>query len=218
MKKEIAILASVAFGSMAAGFLIVLLILGPGEKRTLPDPFAGGASTQPDEGAPRTPAKTPGKSPARAPDEPAPAPLPEPAPSEPAADKTHAPVPPSGKLALAAGDPFIWRCWAEAGSDPLEKDRCGSLPGVEKIVSDNLGVIERCVLDTAGESATGKLSLALKLDFSSGQVKAWLGNSTTVEGMDAISGCLRVGFEDTAPPSIDHDYPRYIVFFTITVG
>jgi hypothetical protein len=214
MKKEIAILAAVAFGSMAVGFLIVLLVLGPGEKRTLPDPFAAGGG-----GAGSTPAVEK-KAPARPPDKAAlpeaPPALPPPAP-EPAAPEAP-PAAPSGTLALSAGDPFVWRCWAEGESEPLEKDRCGSLPGAAKIVSDNMGVIEQCVIDEAGQGATGKLSLALKLDFSSGQVKAWLGNSTTVEGMEAISACVRAGFESTSLPDIDHDYPRYIVFFTITAG
>jgi hypothetical protein len=214
MKKEIAILAAVAFGSMAVGFLIVLLILGPGDKRTLPDPFAAtgeGAGATPAAG--KAPAKaSPPEAPAKASPPEAPPPVPPPAPPEPE------PAAPSGTLALATGDPFVWRCWAEGESEPLEKDRCGSLPGAGKIVSDNLGVIERCVVDEAGQGATGKLSLALKIDFSSGQVKAWLGNSTTVEGMEAISACVRAGFEGLSPPAIDHDYPRYIVFFTITVG
>lgn len=217
MKKEIAILAAVAFGSMAVGFLIVLLILGPGEKRTLPDPFAAGG-----DGAGATPAvekKAPAKPPAKAVLPESPPPVPPPTPPEPGPAAPEAPpAAPSGKLALSTGDPFVWRCWAEGESEPLEKDRCGSLPGAGKIVSDNLGVIERCVIDTAGQGATGKLSLALKIDFSSGQVKAWLGNSTTVEGMEAISACVRAGFENASPPGIDHDYPRYIVFFTITVG
>jgi hypothetical protein len=216
MKKEIAILAAVALGSMAVGFVIVLLILGPGEKQTLPDPFpggeaGGGASTQP---APGAGSKAPDPVPAKK----APAvETPPPPPEQPAAPP-EAPVAPSGTLALSVGDPFVWRCWAEGGSDPLEKDRCGALPGSGKIVSDNMGVIEQCVVDAAGESAKGKLSLALKLDFASGQVKAWLGNSTTVEGMEAISACLRTAFEDKSLPPMDHDYPRYIVFFTITVG
>lgn len=217
VKKEIAILASVAFGSMAVGFVIVLLVLGPGERNTLPDPFPGGeaatGSQAPSgEAAKEKPAVAPAKAAAPAAKAVDPAPVPEP----------ELPVAvdpaPAGELALAVGDPFIWRCWAEGQDEPLEKERCGVLAGADKLVSDNLGLIEQCVLDSAGSSAAGKLSLALKIDFSSGRVKAWLGNSTTVESMEAISGCLRAAFEDKTPPAIAHDYPRYIVFFTITVG
>lgn len=211
MKKEIAILVSVALGSMAVGFVIVLLVLGPGQSRTLPDPFE-----EPPPAAKQQPA------PARAPDK-APAPVkkvdksepPAPAPVE---DEASPSPPAAGRLALEVGDPFIWRCWAAGSGDPLEKERCGSLPGIEKMVGDNLGAVETCVIEGAGSSASGKLSLALRLDFDAGTVKAWLGNSTTVQEMDSISACLREAFADKAVPAVAHDYPRYIVFFTITIA
>lgn len=222
MRKEIVILAAVALGSMAIGFLVVLLVLGPGESRTLPDPFADrdtaaatgpGGETSPVDS---TMQKGQGKQ-VPAGDGPSQA---ERKPGGPAAPpgKEVTTVLAPGRLAMEIGDPFVWRCWAEGQSDPMEKGTCGALPGVEKLVEDNLGVIEDCVLDHAGEKASGKLSLALKLDFSGGKVKAWLGNSTTVAEMESISACLRTGFDDKVVPPLEHDHPRYIVFFTITVG
>jgi hypothetical protein len=213
LKKEIAILVSVALGSMAVGFVIVLLVLGPGRSRTLPDPFAEHPPAAHEQPAPvRAPdtAPEPGKKVEQAqPPKPAPAPV----------EDEASPTPPAaGRLALEVGDPFIWRCWAEGSDDPLEKERCGSLPGIEKMVDDNLGAVETCVIEGAGTSASGKLSLALRLDFAAGTVKAWLGNSTTVQEMDSISACLREAFAAKAVPAIAHDYPRYIVFFTITLA
>jgi hypothetical protein len=219
MKKEIAILAAVALGSMAAGFVLVLLVLGGGESRTLPDPFAE-APAAPEGGGGRGVARDGGKHPEGPPTQPEPEkPRPEPEKPQPATPEPPPPVKPAqGKLALEVGAPFVWRCWAEGESDPVEKQGCGSLDGVEALVNDNLGAIETCVLDHAGGKASGKLSLALKLDFGSGKVNAWLGNSTTVSGPESISACLRSAFETKLPPPIGHDFARYIVFFTIDVG
>jgi len=240
MKKEILILAAVAVGSMTAGFLLVLLVLGPGEPTTLPDPFAdgsgtaaavetgarsakgaGGAATSPaGSGGQGSVEKAFGGGQGTAP--------PPPEPVEPPAEIPRVPVPEvppppapapaaTGKVKLERGDPFIWRCWTDGG-DQLDKDVCGTLPGVEALVDGNLGLIEGCVLDHAGESASGKLSLALKIDFNAGTVNCWLGNSTTVAEMEDVSACLRSRFEDVSLPPITHDHPRYIVFFTIETG
>jgi hypothetical protein len=209
---------------MALGFFVVLLVLGPGEDTTLPDPFAdsAGAKIGPDKEPPVAPVvdaahegPDPGSTGAVAVEavevESGSSPQPQPT--------VDTPLPQvAGTISLNVGDPFIWRCWAEGSDAQLEKDACGSLAGVESIIDDRLGVIEKCVVDHAGKGASGKLSLALRVDFSDGSVKAWLGNSTTVEKMAEVSACLRTGFAEASVPSIGHDHARYIVFFNVDVG
>lgn len=219
MKKEIALLAAVALGSLALGFLIVYLVLGAGRSQPLPDPFteAGGeVPAGPVEPQPQT-KQAPEQAPAVQVAPPEQEPPETPSPAQPAPESPQPAPVPAGKLDMDVGDPYVWRCWAEGEAEPYEKDRCGTLPGIEKFLAENLGLVETCVLDNAGEKAGGKLSLALKVDFGAGTVNAWLGNSTTVAGVEAISGCLRIAFAARTPPAIAHDFPRYIIFFTIDV-
>ena len=252
MRKEIAILAAVAVGSMALGFLLVLLLVGPGDRQPLPDPFAPGAAAiavqepaaaaqagpapakpaaaKAAPAAPQVPASTEGtwaidpliKKPDAATTVEAAAPAAPPQAGQPAASPASppqaAPAKYSGKVALEAGAPFVWRCWAEGSDAPLEKDSCGTLAGVDGLVAGNMGAIEQCLVDSLGASATGTLSLALKIDYTGGRVKAWLGNSTKIEKMEAISGCIRTAMEGAKPPAVDHEHAVYIVFVTIGVG
>ena len=81
-----------------------------------------------------------------------------------------------------------------------------------------MGAIEECLVDSLGASATGTLSLALKIDYAGNRVKAWLGNSTKIDKLDAISGCIRTKLEAEKPPAVDHENSVYIVFVTIGVG
>ncbi len=270
MRKEIAILVVVAIGSMVLGFLLVLLLIGPGDREPLPDPFspghagpgvtgvvpmpAAGSSVQ--DTAPVSPAlKAPSKVAAQA-DAQADAqagggtwaidPLKKPGAGTTgaasgtagtasgtagaasgtaiAAGAGSAQVAPaaaqkySGKIALAAQQPFVWRCWAEGSDVPLEKDACGTLSGVDGVVDRNMGAIEQCLLGSLGASAAGTLSLALKIDYTGSRVKAWLGNSTKIDKLDAVSGCIRTKLEGEKPPAVDHAHAVYIVFVTIDVG
>lgn len=229
--KEIIVLASVAIGSMAAGFLIVYMLLGSGQQGSLPDPFAGegdpgaiGSRELDTPGTKATKSDEPEKKAARQAPEPeddsaavkgpastAKAVEPEP---EPATVASR----PTGQIGLDVGEPFIWRCWPEGSDTHLEKDACDDLPGVKDLVTEHLGIVESCVLEQLGKDASGKLSLALKLDFRDGSINAWLGNSTTVENMADVSACLRSGFENVAAPEVAHENSRYIVFFTVQVG
>jgi hypothetical protein len=225
VNREIIILAGVALGAMAAGFLLVMLILGPAEKRTLPDPFEGsgtpgdasGARTAPAEAVARADAAGAPPPEQEQEQEPAEEPPPSPPPPETAAQASVS-SPPAGQLQTSVGDPFVWRCWPEGSETHEEKEACGSLEGVSALVDDHLGMIEQCVIEHAGRDATGKLSLALKVDFADGSVNAWLGNSTTVPAMNEVSACLRDGYEHLSPPSVSHEHPRYIVFFNVEVG
>ncbi len=231
VKKEIVVLSAVALGAMAAGFFVVLLILGPGRGDSLPDPFEQGSSGELSQASvgEQAPAEIDGHKTGGAgealPDAGASATGPEEQPLAqvlPSVSATPAhtvtPVKATGQLGLTVGEPFVWRCWPDGSESHLEKEACGSLDGTRPVIEDNLGIIEKCVIDFAGKQAKGKLSLALRLDFEDSTVKAWLGNSTTVDKLEDISACLRNGFGAVPVPDIAHVHPRYIIFFNVEVG
>ena len=241
-KKQVAITVLTATVSMAAGFFIVYLLVGPAgsdgsdeiqaDEGTLPEPGkkqgtgreadtekkspeaapakAGGAADR------KTPGAVPGAAgagegtnqPAEAP-EPAPGPEPAPAPAK------------AGGGASAAGltmkDNFIFRCWKEGDNTPVEREGCGTLAGAEGLVESRLDGIGKCVKEYGGGSG-GKLSLALKIDFTKNRYRAWLGISSIIEGVEETSACIRQLYSDVAWESMEHSFATYIVFFNIDIN
>ncbi|MFH1436145.1 MAG: hypothetical protein ABIJ56_10560 [Pseudomonadota bacterium] len=246
-KKQVAITVLTATVSMAAGFFLVYLLVGPAGSD-------GSEEIRTDEGKPTDPGKKqeagreaePGKKPAEAapakagggsdsrtpgavpgaagagegtkqpdkaqPDEAAkPAPEPETAPAQAKAGDG------ASAAGLAMKDNFIFRCWKEGDDTPVERDGCGTLAGVEGLVESRLDGIGKCVKEYGGGSG-GSLSMALKIDFAKNRYRAWLGKSSSIEGVEATSACIRQLYSGVAWESMEHSFATYIVFFNIDVN
>ena len=242
-KKQVAITVLTATVSMAAGFFIVYLLVGPTgsdgseEVRTdegkLPEPGKkqeAGPEALPENKSPEaapgkagggsdkgTPGAVPGaagagegtKQPGKAQPAEEAKPTPEPAPAKAAGGATAA--------GLTMTDHFVFRCWSQGEETPVEREACGTLAGIEGLVENRLDGIGKCVKKYGGGSG-GRISLALKIDFTKNRYRAWLGKSSTIEGVEETSACIRQLYSDVPWESMEHTFVTYIVFFNIDVN
>jgi hypothetical protein len=232
VKRHVVITAVTAALSMGAGFLVVYLIVGPsdsgereeeeaagGEKVEGGQANGGEAVKDPTVGTPSSvQAIAKEKKPAGGGQESEKGEPPEGA-GEKAAGGAPAPAEPpppqeAGPSRVALKDYFVFRCWQAGNDTPTEKDACGSPPTFEGLVTSSLSGIDKCVKDYGGKDA-GKISLALKIYFISRKYRAWLGNSTTISGVEETSACIRQLFSDMPFEDTDHSFDTYLVFYNL---
>jgi len=115
------------------------------------------------------------------------------------------------------GGAFYLKCW---DADGVEHDgeECDRLEVLEKRFSTRLYVVDECRVSKAGEGAHGKLSLAVEVDFADMSLSFWNGASSNLEGAARVATCLRTGLAGLPLHSVDHEFQRYRVFFTILFG
>jgi hypothetical protein len=65
------------------------------------------------------------------------------------------------------------------------------------------------------EGQTGKLSLIVNADFSSGRLSYDVGKSSTLQNLDAVTSCLKTTFHGTSIAATPHEHPRYTVAYTV---
>ena len=233
-RKQVIITAVTATLSMAAGFIVVYLIVGPSGSET-PVPTqpsaeggakgAGGPSVRPakavqgapstegtplsleDVGKPSQPdaAPAPQAQETAGPDAPGTAPPPEPAPQ---------PAGGEGPVAVKLVDFAVMKCWKTGDETPVEKEACGKPAGLDAVVKSNLKGIGACVKDFAGTSP-GKVSLAMKIEFTKQRYRAWLGSATTITGIEETSACLRQMYATLPFQAMDHTFDTYLVFYSL---
>jgi hypothetical protein len=233
-RKQVIITAVTATLSMAAGFIVVYLIVGPSGSET---PVAtqapaeggtkeaGGPSVGPaeaaqestsmegtplsleDVGKPSQPdaAPVPAAQEKSGPDAPGTAPPPEPPPQPAAAE---------GPAAVKLVDFSVMKCWKTGDETPVEKEACGKPAGLDAVVKSNLAAIGACVKDFAGASP-GKISLAMKIEFAKERYRAWLGSATTISGVEETSACLRQLYTNIPFQAMDHTFDTYLVFYSL---
>jgi hypothetical protein len=233
-RKQVIITAVTATLSMAAGFTVVYLIVGPSGSET-PATMeasaeggakgAGGSSAKQAETAPVKPstegtplnledvgkpsqpdaAPAPPAQEAAGPDAPGAAPPPQPAPQ---------PAGGEGPVVVKLVDFAVMKCWKTGDETPVEKEACGKPVGLEAVVRSNLPGISACVKDFAGASP-GKISLAMKIEFAKERYRAWLGNATTIAGIEETSACLRQLYTNLPFQAMDHTFDTYLVFYSL---
>jgi len=237
-RKQVIITAVTATLSMAAGFLVVYLLVGPSGSEiagTTQAPAEGGTkgagkpSVEPSEAAQESPstegtpisledigkpsqpdaASTSQAQETAGPDASGTAPPPQPAP-QPAAPPPAA----DGPIVVTLVDFTVMKCWKTGDETPIEKEACGKPVGFESLVKSNLGGISACVRDFAGTSP-GKVSLAMKIEFTKQRYRAWLGNATTISGIEETSACLRQMYASLPFQDMDHTFDTYLIFYSL---
>jgi hypothetical protein len=232
VKKHVIITAVTAVLSMGAGFLVVYLVVGPSdsgeveeeeaaaEEKVEKGPSTGGEAVKdPTVGTPSSMQSIAKEKKTEGEGQEGQKGAPAGGAGEKAADV--APVPPETPPAQEAGptdvslkDYFVFRCWQAGNDTPTEKDACGGPPVFEGLVKNHLSGIGKCVKDFGGKDA-GKISLALKIYFNSRKYRAWLGNSTTISGVEETSACIRQLFSDMSFEETDHSFDTYLVFYNL---
>jgi len=228
VKRHLVITAVTATLSMAAGFLVVYLIVGPSDSGESDDEESAeeerGGKSEPPKGpkAEDSTIGTPSSMQAIAKEKP-PAGEEKGAPAEGAAEKAaegspppEEPPPPqeTGPSIVNLKDYFVFRCWQAGNDTPTEKEACGNPQAFEGLVRNHLSSISKCVKDYGGKEP-GKISLALKIYFISRKYRAWLGNSTTIGGVEETSACIRQLYSDMAFEDTDHTFDTYLVFYNL---
>jgi hypothetical protein len=125
---------------------------------------------------------------------------------------------PSAASASAAAQPpnisvqkgSVLSCKTEGGETKRGNKDCGPVPGIDMLVTPRLRKIATC---SGVEGQSGKLSLVVNADFSSGRFWYDVGKSSTVQNVDAISNCLKTTFHGTSTTQTAHEHPRYTVLY-----
>jgi hypothetical protein len=126
----------------------------------------------------------------------------------PASSPSASPAPPS--VEVSGG--VVYAC-KNADGDSHKGPDCGDLPGLDGVVTPRLRKMARCP-EAAG--ASGKLHLAVRLDFNRDSLAVELGRGQTVGTPEALLGCARSALADAKLGGISHANPRYSVAYTIT--
>jgi hypothetical protein len=136
---------------------------------------------------------------------PPPQPAPQPAAQTPGGD---------GPIVVTLVDFTVMKCWKTGDETPVEKEACGKPVGFESLVKSNLKGISACVRDFAGKGP-GKVSLAMKIEFTKERYRAWLGSATTIAGIEETSACLRQMYSTLPFQAMDHTFDTYLVFYSL---
>jgi hypothetical protein len=102
-----------------------------------------------------------------------------------------------------------------ASGDSLKGADCGTLPGLDSLVTPNLRKLAECP-QAAG--ASGKLHLIVRVDFGRGTLGAESGKGTSVSDADGLVACAKTALGDVHPTGIAHDNQRYGVSYRLTFG
>lgn len=116
-------------------------------------------------------------------------------------------VPPS--ITVQKG--MVVSCKTADGETKKGTKECGSVPGIDQLVSPRVRKIATC---SGVEGQTGKLSLIVNADFNSGRLWYDVGKASTLQNLDAVTSCLKTAFHGTSTTATSHEHPRYTVAYT----
>ncbi|MFO0675519.1 MAG: hypothetical protein U0169_03230 [Polyangiaceae bacterium] len=122
---------------------------------------------------------------------------------------SSAPPPPK----VTVGKETITSCRTEAGEVLKGAKACGPMPRFDAIAFARLKRLSHCpnVIGTEG-----KLGVIFTLDFGKNKVTADAAPSSTVGNLDSFAGCLMGGIDTVSIASIEHEHPRYTLFYPAT--
>ncbi len=121
-------------------------------------------------------------------------------------DEAQAPV-------ISIGHGNVLSCKTTDGEGKKGKE-CGAVAGLDPLVVARAKRLSSC---QAVLGKTGRLSTLVTLDFAAGKAFVEAGRSSTVEGADAISACLKKDMQGLAIATLDHEHPRYVVAYNVTL-
>ncbi|MBN2714493.1 MAG: SH3 domain-containing protein [Deltaproteobacteria bacterium] len=115
------------------------------------------------------------------------------------------------------GEPHYLKCWDKTGIES-DGDQCDRLLKLENRFTERLYVVDECKNRAAGQDTTGKLVVACEVNFDTGNVSFWNGASSDVRNASDIGDCLRNELAGLPIESIEHEFSRYRVYFSVEFG
>ena len=112
------------------------------------------------------------------------------------------------------GYPLYLKCWDSAGT-LYRSPGCDSLEILERRFATRLYVLDKCKRRHLGDTAEGKLSLGLQVDFESPSISFWAGPSSEIENAKLIGTCARRELAGLPIGEIDHRFVKYRLFYTV---
>lgn len=122
-----------------------------------------------------------------------------------------APTPTSLPPNITVPKGSVISCKTSEGETKKGNRECGAVPGIDALVGPRVRKIATC---SGVEGQTGKLSLIVNADFSSGRFWYEVGKSTTLQNVEAVSSCLKTSFHGTSTTATPHEHARYTVAYT----
>jgi hypothetical protein len=128
-----------------------------------------------------------------------------------------APEVPPGKRPVGVrvvGAPLYLRCWDLPDNIHAGKD-CKRLRGLEKRFASRLYIVDRCKRRHTDDSAEGKLSIGVDVNFEKERINFWSGPSTDLSNANAIGTCLCRELAGLPLHGIEPSFPKYRIYFTV---
>ncbi len=139
------------------------------------------------------------------------APLPASVPPPVVAAPPSAPVPASAETPLVTVNRgVILSCKTDDGETQKGVSACGPVSGFDAIAQPRLRKLASC---PAAAGAIGKLSVVFNIDFPMNKVSVEIGKSSTVANVDGFGSCVRPAFQGVSLGALDHQNPRYSIFY-----
>jgi hypothetical protein len=107
---------------------------------------------------------------------------------------------------------IVLSCRGEDGEAKKGFAGCGAVGGFDAIVQPRLRKLASC---PAALGANGKLSVVFNIDFPSNKVSVEVGKSSTVANVDAFAACVKPAFQGVSLGALDHQNPRYALFYSV---
>jgi len=111
-----------------------------------------------------------------------------------------------------------WETAEEVDGGLRRRSECGRLPPLERLIASRLGEARGCRDRSTRPVAEGTVSLAVDAHFGEKRLRIWSGRSSTLENAAEVATCLRRELEDYDISPWLHRYERYTVFFTLVYG
>jgi len=138
------------------------------------------------------------------------APAPVAAPAPPLTSPLPAEVP-----SVTVNRGVILSCKTDDGDTQKGAAACGPVSGFDAIAQPRLRKLASC---PAAAGANGKLSVVFNIDFPMNKVSVEIGKSSTVANVEGFASCVRPAFQGVSLGALDHQNPRYAIFYGLIFG
>jgi hypothetical protein len=109
----------------------------------------------------------------------------------------------------------ILSCKTDEGETQKGVTACGPVSGFDAIAQPRLRKLAAC---PAAVGASGKLSVVFNIDFPLNKVSVEIGKSSTVANVEGFGSCVRPAFQGVSLGALDHQNPRYAIFYSLIFG
>jgi hypothetical protein len=126
-----------------------------------------------------------------------------------------APTLPAEPPSVTVNRGVVLSCKTEDGDALKGVSACGPVSGFDGMAQPRLRKLASC---SAAAGASGKLSVVFNIDFPLNKVSVEIGKSSTVANVDGFGSCVRTAFQGVSLGALEHQNPRYALFYSVIFG